>query len=337
MRHKSGMRHANRRYPPPTCGAMQEASQRRRREGISGPGGGAALCGALLLYAAACSGGQVSPLLNAPTDSTHAVVEIAQFRDARALAADPAGWLYVVDAAESTVSVLSAAGEVVDTYGGPGTGEYSLLDPADVDPTNGLDLFVADMGNGRIQRFSRDGEFIESVAVPVGDPGAALGRDVPEGRPLAVAVGPGGALYAAEGERGVVLRWESDRRLSRLLGLPEDGDGALIEPVDIAVSGEGTVFVADSRRNAVLVYDGLGTFRRAISGRASGGVRAVALAPSAEGERLLIVGPRAIAVHEASGGLVDVILPAVSEDLVGAAVANGELYVLTRTWLVRVE
>ncbi|MCH7976874.1 MAG: NHL repeat-containing protein [Bacteroidetes bacterium] len=285
----------------------------------------------------ACSGTQVSQPLDIPTDSTASVVDIALFRDARSLAADPSGRLYVVDAAESTVSILTVEGEVVGTYGGPGTGEYSLLDPADVDPTNGLDLFVADLGNGRIQRFSRDGEFIESVAVPVGDPGVVLGGDVAEGRPLAVAVGPGGALYAVEGERRVVLRWESDRRLSRLLGLPEDGGGALIEPVDIVVSGKGTVFVADRQRNAVLVYDGLGTFRRAISGRASGGVRAVALAPSAEGERLLIVGPRAIAVHEASGGLVDVVRPAVSEDLVGAAVAGGDLYVLTRTRLLRVE
>ena len=269
-------------------------------------------------------------------DSTTSVIEIAQFRDARALAADPAGRLYVVDAAASVVSVLTADGEVIDTYGGPGSGEYSLLDPSDVDPTNGLDLFVADMGNGRIQRFSHDGEFIESVAVPAGDPAVVLGNAVAEGRPLAVAVGPGGIFYAVEGERGVVIRWEGDRRLSRLLGLPEDGDGALIEPVGIAVSAAGIVFVADRRREAVLVYDRLGTFRRSISGRTSGGVRAVSLAPFAEGERLLVVGGRTVAVHDATGGLVDVIRPSVSEDLVGAAVADGKLYVLTRTRLLRV-
>jgi len=291
-----------------------------------------------VLSLAGCSAGDGGQTISVVAgDTTSVVIQIAQFRDARALAADPSGRLYVVDAAESTVSILTAEGDVIDTYGGAGTGEYSLLDPADVDPTNGLDLFIADMGNGRIQRFSRDGEFLESVVVPVGDPRAVHGGDVAEGRPLALAVGPGGALYVVEGERGVVLRWESDRRLSKLLGLPEDGDGAMIEPVGIVVSGEGTVFVADRRRESVLVYDGLGTFRRAISGRASGGVRAVALASSAEGERLLIIGPRAVAVHEASGGLVDVVRPAVSEDLVGAAVAGGKLYMLTRTWLVRVE
>lgn len=292
---------------------------------------------ASLLAIAACSGLRTPPATNHPTDFTTAVIEIAQFRDARALASDPADRLYVVDAAASTVSVLTLEGEVIQTFGGPGTGEYSLLDPSDVDPTNGLDLFVADMGNGRIQRFSRDGELIESVDVPVGDP-QTLGRaDESEGRVQAVAVGPGGALYAIESERGAVLRWEGDRRLSRLVGPAEDRDGALIEPVDIAVSGDGFVFVADQARGAVLVFDGLGTFRRSISGRASDGVRALALAPFSNGQRLLVIGRRSVAVHDLDEGLLDVIRPAIAEDLIGAAVANGELYLLTRTRLFRAE
>lgn len=291
----------------------------------------------VLFFVAGCSGLPPSELPEASSDSTIAIVEIAHFRDARSLAADPAGRLYVVDAAASSVSVLTRGGGTIATYGGPGTGEYSLLDPADVDPTNGLDLFIADLGNGRIQRFSHDGEFIESVPVPVGDSEALRRNEVAGGRPLAVAVGPGGALYAVEGERGVVLRWEGDRRISRLIGVPEDGGGALADPVDLAVSADGFVYVADRAHGAVLVFDGLGTFRRSVSGRVSSGVVAVALAPSADGERLLVVGPRSVAVHDISGGLVDVIRPGVSEDLVGSAVANGDLYVLTRTRLLRVE
>lgn len=292
----------------------------------------------LLLALSGCSAGQagLSLSVSAP-DSTTTVVEIARFRDARSVAADPAGRLYVVDAASSTVSVLELDGNATAIFGGTGSGDYSLLDPADVDPTNGLDLFVADMGNGRIQRFSHDGEFIETVDVPVGDPAVLNQTANSDGRPVALAVGPGGVLYAVDGERDVVLRWEGDRRLSRLLGLPEDGDGALVEPVDVVVSSAGEVFVADRGRDLVVVFDGLGSFRRTISGRASGGVRGVALAPSTDGERLLVVGPRAVAVHSASGGLVEVIRPAVSEDLVGVAVANGALFVLTRTRLSKVE
>jgi DNA-binding beta-propeller fold protein YncE len=279
-----------------------------------------------------------------PADPTaRPAVEVARFRDARALATDGA-LLYVVDAAAATVAVLSPEGARARTFGGPGTGDYGLLEPAGVDPTNGLELFVADAGNARLQRFSHDGRFIASLPVPlgeprvVGQPGGARcaqngGGTDPCGRPVAVAVGPADALYAVEAERGVVLQWEG-RRLARLLGA--DGPEALAEPADLAVTADGTVFVADRARGAVLVYSSLGVFRRAVSGEAAGGARAVGLARGPEGERLLVVGPRAVAVHRAEGGLVEVVRVVAEEELVDAALLDGRLYVLTPTRLLRV-
>jgi hypothetical protein len=96
------------------------------------------------------------------------------------------------------------------------------------------------------------------------------------------------------------------------------------------------VLVADRALGAVLVYSNLGVYRRAIPGDAAGGVRAVGLAPSAEGERLLVVGPGAVAVHRAEGGLIELIRPAQEEELVDAALVLGRLYVLTPTRLLRV-
>lgn len=314
--------------------------------------------GALLLFStlllAACAGPEaVAPPAGVPADTTAGrAVEVARFRDARALAADPAGRLYVVDAAEATVVVLTPEGVPVQSFGGPGSGDYGFLEPAGVDPTNGLELFVADAGNARLQRFSHDGRFIASLPVPAGDP-RALGLPEPprgqageegpglRGRPVAVAVGPAEALYAVEAERGVVLAWEV-LRLARLLGA--DGPGALADPTDLAVTSDGTVFVADRARGAVLVYSALGVYGRAVSGETVGGVRAVGLAraPAAgpgagEGTRLLVVGPRAVAVHRAEGGLLEVVPVAVGEELVDAAVSLGRLYVLTPTRLLRVE
>jgi len=149
-----------------------------------------------------------------------------------------------------------------------------------------------------------------------------------------VAVGPAGALYAVEAERGRVLQWEN-RRLVRLLGA--DGPGALAEPADLAVHPDGAVFVADRERGAVAVYSALGAFRRTVSGEATGGVRAVGLAATAGGVWLLVVGPRAVAVHRAEGGLVEVVPLWLEEELVDAALAGGRLYVLTPTRLLRVE
>jgi hypothetical protein len=286
-------------------------------------------------------------MVPAPADTTaRPVVELARFRDARALAADPAGRLYVVDAAASVVVVLTAKGGPLQTLGGPGSGDYGFLEPSGVDPTNGLDLFVADAGNARLQRFSHDGLLVETVPVPAGEP-RVVGLTEPgrspedeadaglRGRPVAVAVGPADARYAAEAERGVVIAWEG-RRLARLLGA--DGPGALAAPSDLAVGADGTLFVADRAQGAVFVYGPLGAFRRAVSGAPVGGVRAVALSRGPEGERLLVVGPRAVAVHRPEGGLDDVTLARLgAEELVDAVMSEGRLFVLTPTRLLRVE
>ncbi|MDX1420558.1 MAG: hypothetical protein R3181_11375 [Rubricoccaceae bacterium] len=272
------------------------------------------------------------------------VTEVARFRDARSLAVAGEA-LYVVDAAESVVVSLTPEGERLASFGGPGAGDHGLLEPSGVDPTNGLELYVADTGNARLQRLSREGRLIETIPVPSGEP-RAVGR--PEsarsredeaslglrGRPLAVAVGPADALYAVEAERGVVVWWEG-RRLARSLGA--DGPGALSAPTDVAVDGAGAVYVADPGREAVVVYSNLGVFRHAVPGAAAGGVRAVGLGRGPEGERLLVVGPQAVAVHRLEGGLVDVVPVDVGEELVDAAVSAGQLYVLTRTRLLRVE
>src|SRR5690606_17631435 len=159
---------------------------------------GAALGSLAVLLLAACTGpGQAAVPVPAGTTS-RAVTEIARFRDARTLAADPAGRLYVVDAAEAAVVVLTPEGAPLQTFGGPGTGDYGLLEPSGIDPTNGLELFVADAGNARLQRFSIDGRLIESIPVPAGDP-SVIGRPEPgrsgrdeaalglRGRPVAVA------------------------------------------------------------------------------------------------------------------------------------------------------
>ena len=266
------------------------------------------------------------------------------FEDARALAIDAQGRLYVADAGASTVVVLSANGLFGSTLGGPGTGEYAFLGPSGLDPTNGLVLFVADTGNGRIQRFSHDGRLLETIPVPTARgerEGQPFGvRDTPgddrrlgQGRPTAIASAVTGELFAIEETAGVVLRWSDRYLFDRVVGGMDAGEGALRAPVDLALGPDGKLFVADRGNAAVLVYDSFGHYLRRIGDGQLGEVVAVA---SFE-DRLAVVLPRAVLYYDYNGQRIGGIEIPAGEPLVDVAKQGNELYYLTRSRLSRAE
>ena len=272
-----------------------------------------------LALASACAPAPVPPR---PPD--------ARFGDARALGVG-GGLLYVVDAAESAVVVLTPAGVAVGVLGGAGTGDGALLDPADVDPTNGQAVFVADPGSGTVTHFTAEGRAAEAVAVPEVDPdraGRAVGPDVrglARGRPTAVAAAADGALYVVEAGRGVVLRLDAQRRVERVLGGP--GAGALRSPLGLAVGDDGTLYVADGP-GGVRTFDPFGA-----PGRTLPAPEGPAVAVSVAGDSVVVVSPRAVAVH-GRGGRGRVARWAGPAPLVDATLVEGVLVGLTSTDLV---
>ena len=284
---------------------------------------------ALVLGACAAPGLDVPP-----ADILPEGVEIARFGDARALAGDGAGRLYVADAAVSAVVVLRASGSVLDgavldRLGG--TDDAPFLDVADVDPTNGQAVFVADAGTGRVVRFTAEGRAAETLSVPSLDAAASLplreadAAETRTGRPVAVAAGPGNVVYALDAERGVVLRWDADRTLDRVIGGPAS-PRPLQAPTGLVVTDDGDVVVADGGH--LVVFDAFGAVRYVVDAAALGRVGSVSLS----GGQVLAVGPSGLAVLD-EGALRGV---SVEGRWVDAVVEGDGLYLLTPTRLVRV-
>ena len=276
-----------------------------------------------------------------PADTVLTVFEeVARFEDARAMAADPAGNLFVADAGRDVVVKLDAGGRIVATLGGSGTAEGLFDEPSDVDATNGLAILVADAGNGRIQRFSRQFHFIE--ALPVGDeyePGGGqptyLSRESDVrppsgGRPVAVVSSNTDETFAVDAARNVVVKWDRTRRFDRLIGGPDDGPGTLVAPVALAVDEE-HLYVADRGRAGVAVYDLFGGFIRMLAEGRAGDVRSVAFA----GGRLWIVLPERLLVYEAGARLDRAIDVALDAPLLDVVPDGDALYLLTSTRLFR--
>lgn len=269
-----------------------------------------------------------------------ALEEVARFEDARAIAADPAGHLFVADAGRDVLVKLDAGGRIVATFGGSGTAEGLFDDPSDVDATNGLAILVADAGNGRIQRFSRQFHFIE--ALPVGDeyePGGGQPsylsresdvRSPTGGRPIAVVSSNTDETFVVDEARNVVLKWDRTRRFDRIIGGPDDGPETLVTPVSLAVD-ERRLFVADQGRAGVAVYDLFGGGIRMVAEGRARDVSAVAF----ERDRLWIVLPGRVLVYDAALRLERVIEVRLDAPLVDVVPVGESLYLLTPTRLFR--
>jgi len=198
------------------------------------------------------------------------------FSRAGRMASAPDGRLFVTDRDRNTVVVLAADGKVLDRIGGPGIEEGLFSDPTDVDPGIGLIISVADALNGRVQRFSNEFRFIESLPIE-GQYDAAIERDAPSfrtgatglqsppaGRPVALTTSMNDDLYVIDARANVVVRWNRERSRRWIIGGDSAGDGALVEPIDLTTTSN-SIFVADAGCACVVVYDLFGTFIRIIA------------------------------------------------------------------------
>ncbi len=263
---------------------------------------------------------------------------LAQFRDARALGIDPRGRLYVADAARDVVEVFSSGGEQRAVLGGSGSRAGELDTPSDVDPTNGQLILVADAYNGRVQRFSEEGQYLESLPVgrrdrrggegwsfQDGRDGASVRGD---GRPVAVARDDEGTLFVLDARTRQLLTWSD---LGRSGQIRAAGDDRLQDPVALAVESAKRVYVADAEKEAVLLYDTFGTFLRPVTLPPLPTVRALAIHRG----QLYIVCADRVLVWTRERGLVAEHSVGLSRPLMDVALHENGVYLLTATRLLR--
>ena len=260
---------------------------------------------------------------------------LAQFRAASALAVDPTGRLYVADAGRDVVRVLSADGDTLATLGGTGTRAGEFDGPLDLDPTNGQTLYVADAGNGRLQQFSAEWQYLG--AIPVGAEGGAAervfddGRDGADtqgaGRPVAVAASDSDETFVVDERARAVVAFTPQGRRERLLGPASRLD----DPVDLALGDDRRLYVADRGREAVLAYDRFGTFLERLPTGALPGLRAV----SVHRGRLWIVCADRVVVWSPGTEQVRRHRVSLGAPLVGALPRDGHVVLLTQHRLLR--
>lgn len=154
----------------------------------------------------------------------------------------PDGSFYVSDGYEnSRVAKFSADGRFLFEWGknGTGHGEFDLPHGIALDARGRV--YVCDRNNSRLQVFDGAGKFI-----------AEWDRSK-VGRPFGVNVGADGSVYVVDGgdqpetfpDRARLIKLDSNGRVVESFGRFGNYDGQFNRPHDVAVAGDGAVYVVD--------------------------------------------------------------------------------------------
>lgn len=179
------------------------------------------------------------------------------FANARSISVDPQGNIVVADIGANKVQKLDGAGKPVAEIGGYGWGELEFDQPYDACASNGLDIFVADYGNHRVQRYNRKLEYIATLYT----------RESPDesqrfGYPAGVAINRFGDLLLCDRENHRVLKISGFSRVVRSVGGIDAGKGRLVDPKQVEVGSGDNIYVLEDNR--IVVFDNFGNYLHTI-------------------------------------------------------------------------
>ncbi len=179
------------------------------------------------------------------------------FHNPRGISVDPVGSIYVADTGRDLLFRFNSSGDSTGEVGGYGWGDFQFDKPYDVCATNGIEIYVADYNNNRIERFDRT---LANVATLSTDQSNDDSKRF--GYPSGVAVSRLGDLFICDDENVRIVKVNTFSTVERTFGGYGEGAGSLTMPRQVAIGPRDEVYVSDKGR--VAVYDNFGNYLRSI-------------------------------------------------------------------------
>jgi len=175
-----------------------------------------------------------------------------------ALSVDIYGNTFVLDSESSTLRIYSKDRVLLHEVGGQGWENDRFDRPAGIWARNGIDVYVADFGNHRIQRYDRILTFVSSLST--------MDNSNPDERfryPSDVSLSRTGDLFICDTDNSRIIKINTLNGVSVPFGGFGAGQGRLLRPLRAQVGPKDNVYVLDAPR--VVVFDNFGNYLQDLS------------------------------------------------------------------------
>ncbi len=148
-------------------------------------------------------------------------------------------------------SACTSAPANVQTWGGKGSEPGQFNEPFDVAVDHDGFVYVTDVRNKRVQKFTADGDFL-----------MAFGQKLFE-KPGGIGIGPDGTVWVTDYDLDRIFHFDNRGRRIAAWGDAGDKPGEFNSPVDVAVNSAGLVYVVDQYHHRIQQFSADGHFIRA--------------------------------------------------------------------------
>lgn len=181
------------------------------------------------------------------------LLTLSGYTEAISIDTDVQGNIYVLDRGRSQLIRYTPGGDSAGVVGGYGTGPGQFDRPAAVCVAGGNDVYVADYNNHRVQRFTRNLDYINTIYT----------RDDPNqesrfGYPADVAVDRFGQVYVLDGENKRIVVFDQSGVYRRTFGRTGPSYGSLQTPTHLALDQGDNIYVLDGTR--IISFDPFGNY-----------------------------------------------------------------------------
>ncbi len=177
------------------------------------------------------------------------------------LAIDSEGNIYIADTGNNRIVKTDSLGNFIKEAGGFGWGEGEFNQPTNLALDYGLNLYVVDSQNKRLTRLDKNLNFISVISLldPVGQPQPTSDfRGL--GTLYGVAINSSGEIFLSDIENDWIVKLNSFLEYESVWGSFTSGPGAVLDPHGINLDQSGKIYVADSGKKRVVIFDPFGNY-----------------------------------------------------------------------------